>query len=207
MKVAIIGASGFVGSRILSEALSRGHEVTAVVTNPDKLPVDPRLTAVKGDATDPAALTPLLAGHDLVISAFNPGKDESGAGPRSIIDAAKRSGVARLLVVGGAGTLQVAPGQRLVDQPDFPAAWKAGALKTAAFLDLLRGEAELDWVFLSPAAMLAPGERTGKYRVGGDRLMTGPDGQSRISIEDYAMAMLDEAETPRHSRQRFSVAA
>jgi putative NADH-flavin reductase len=205
MRIAIIGASGFVGSRILSEALSRGHEVTAVVTNPDKLPADPRLTAVKGDATDPAALTPLLAGHDLVISAFNPGKDESGAGPRSIIDAAKRSGVARLLVVGGAGTLEVAPGQRLVDQPDFPAAWKAGALKTAAFLDLLRGELELDWVFLSPAAMLAPGERTGKYRVGGDRLMTDPDGQSRISVEDYAMAMLDEAETPRHSRQRFSV--
>lgn len=206
MKVAIIGASGFIGSRILSEALRRGHEVTAIVTNLDKLPADPRLTAVKGDATDPAALTPLLAGHHLVISAFNPGKDESGAGPRSIIDAAKRSGVTRLLVVGGAGTLEVAPGQRLIDQPDFPAAWKAGALKTAAFLDLLRGEAELDWVFLSPAAMLASGERTGKYRVGGDRLMTGPDGQSRISIEDYAMAMLDEAETPRHSCQRFSVA-
>ena len=206
MKIAIIGASGYVGSRILSEALSRGHEVTAVVTNPDKLPADPRLTAVKGDATDPAALTPLLAGHNLVISAFNPGKDESGAGPQSIIDAAKRSGVPRLLVVGGAGTLEVAPGQRLVDQPDFPAAWRAGALKTAAFLDLLRRDAELDWVFLSPAAMLAPGERTGKYRVGGDRLMTDADGQSRISIEDYSVAMLDEAETPRHSRQRFSVA-
>ncbi len=206
MRIAIIGASGFVGSRMLSEALSRGHEVTAIVTNPDKLPADSRLTAVKGDATDCAVLTPLLAGHDLAISAFNPGKDESGAGPRSIIDAAKRSGVARLLVVGGAGTREVAPGQRLVDQPDFPAEWKAGALKTAAFLHLLRGEAELDWVFLSPAAMLAPGERTGKYRVGGDHLMTDPDGQSRISIENYAMAMLDEAETPRHSRQSFSVA-
>lgn len=206
MKIAIIGASGFVGSRILSEALNRGHEVTAVVTNPDKLPADPRLRAVKGDATDSTALTPLLAEHDLVISAFNPGKDESGAGPRSIIDAAKRSGVARLLVVGGAGTLEVAPGQRVVDQPDFPQEWKAGALKTAAFLELLSGEAELDWVFISPAAVLAPGERTGKYRVGGERLMTGPDGQSRISIEDYAMAMLDESETPRHSRERFSVA-
>ena len=206
MKIAIIGASGFVGSRILSEALNRGHEVTAVVTNPDKLPADPRLRAVKGDATDSTALTPLLAEHDLVISAFNPGKDESGAGPRSIIDAAKRSGVARLLVVGGAGTLEVAPGQRVVDQPDFPQEWKAGALKTAVFLELLSGEAELDWVFISPAAVLAPGERTGKYRVGGERLMTGPDGQSRISIEDYAMAMLDESETPRHSRERFSVA-
>ena len=206
MKIAIIGASGFVGSRILSEALNRGHEVTAIVTKPDKLPAAPKLRSLEGDATDPALLAPLLAGHDVAISAFNPGKDESGAGPRSILDAAKRAGVARLLVVGGAGTLEVAPGRRLIDEPDFPTQWKAGALKTAAFLDLLRGEAELDWAFLSPAAMLAPGERTGTYRVGGDQLLTGPDGQSRISTEDYAVAMLDEAETPCHSRQRFSVA-
>ena len=206
MKIAIIGASGFVGSRILSEALNRGHAVTAIVTDPGKLPSAPRLRPVKGDATDSASLTPLLAGHDLAISAFNPGKDESGEGPRSILDAAKRAEIARLLVVGGAGTLEVTPGRRLVDEPNFPAQWKAGALKTAAFLDLLRGEAELDWVFLSPAAMLAPGERTGTYRVGSDQLLTGPDGQSRISTEDYAVAMLDEAETPRHARQRFSVA-
>lgn len=207
MKIAIIGASGFVGSRILSEALSRGHDVTAIVTDPVKLPSDAKLTAVKGDATDSMALASLLAGHDVAISAFNPGKDESGAGPRSIIEAAKRSGVTRLLVVGGAGTLEVAPGRRLIDEPDFPFQWKDGALKTAAFLDLLRSEAELDWVFLSPAAMLAPGERTGTYRTGRDQLLTGSDGQSRISLEDYAVAMLDEAETPRHSRQRFSVAA
>ncbi len=206
MKIAIIGASGFIGSRILSEALSRGHHVTAIVTNTDKLPSAPKLEPVKGNATDAPTLAPLLAGHDLVISAFNPGKDESGRGPRSIIDATKRSGVTRLLVVGGAGTLEIAPGRRLVDEPDFPAQWKDGALKTAAFLDLLRREADLDWAFLSPAAMIAPGERTGTFRVGGDTLLTGPDGQSRISVEDYAVAMLDEAERPHHSRRRFSVA-
>ena len=206
MNIAIIGASGNVGSRILSEALNRGHDVTAIVTNPGKLPAAPKLRAVKGDATDPASLAPLLAGHDLVISAFNPGKDESGAGPRSIVDATKRAGIARLLVVGGAGTLEVAPGRRLIDQPDFPAQWKGGALKTAAFLDVLRGEAELDWVFLSPAAMLIPGERTGRYRVGGAQLLTDEAGESRISLEDYAVAMLDEAEHPAHHRARFSVA-
>ena len=206
MKIAIIGASGFVGSRILSEALNRGHDVTAIVTDPGKLPAAPKLRTVKGNATDPASLAPLLGGHDLVISAFNPGKDENGAGPRLIVDATKRAGIARLLVVGGAGTLEVAPGRRVIDQPDFPAQWKAGALKTAAFLDLLRGEAELDWVFLSPAAMLTPGERTGRYRVGGDQLLTDEAGESRISLEDYAVAMLDEAERPQHHRARFSVA-
>ena len=206
MKIAIIGATGFVGSGILSEALERGHDVTAIERNPGKLAARPKLTPVKGDATDPDELAALIAGHDLVISAFNPGKDESGTGTRSIIAAVKQSGVDRLLAVGGAGTLEVAPGQRLVDQPGFPAEWKDGALKTAAFLDQLRGEADVDWVFVSPAAMIAPGERTGTYRVGGDQLMTGEDGQSRISIEDYAVAMLDEAEQPRHSRARFSVA-
>ena len=206
MKIVIIGASGFVGSRILSEALNRGHDVTAIVTDPGKLPAAPKLRALKGNATDPASLAPLLAGHDLVISAFNPGKDENGAGPRSIVGATKRAGIARLLVVGGAGTLEVAPGRRVIDQPNFPAQWKAGALKTAAFLDLLRDEAELDWVFLSPAAMLTPGERTGRYRVGGDQLLTDEAGESRISLEDYAVAMLDEAERHQHHRERFSVA-
>ena len=206
MKIAIIGATGFVGSGILVEALHRGHDVTAIERNAGKLPAHPKLTPAKGDVTDPNELASLIRGHDLVISAFNPGKDESGKGTRSIIDAVKQSDVERLLVVGGAGTLEVAPGKRLVDHPDFPAEWKDGALKTAAFLDQLRGEAEVDWVFVSPAAMIAPGERTGNYRVGGDQLLVGEDGQSRISIEDYAVAMVDEAEKPQHSRARFSVA-
>ena len=206
MKIALIGAPGFVGREILAEALDRGHDVTAIVTNPEKLPTRSTLTPARGDVADTEGLASLVAGHDVVISAFNPGKDETGTGTGSIIAAAKRAGVGRLLVVGGAGTLELAPGRRLIDQPDFPAEWKGGALKTAAFLDQLRGERELDWVFLSPAAMLAPGERTGAYRTGGDQLMTDASGQSRISVQDYAAAMLDEAEHPRHSRARFSVA-
>ncbi len=206
MKIAIIGATGLVGAKILSESLGRGHEVTAIVRNPEGLPTHPKLKAARGDATDPAELASLVAGHDVVISAFNPGKDVTGTGTRSIIDAAKRAGVGRLLVVGGAGSLEIAPGKRVIDQPGFPTQWKDGALRTSAFLDQLHGEAELDWVFLSPAAMLAPGERTGKYRVGGDQLMIDGDGESRISIEDYAVAMLDEAERPQHHRKRFSVA-
>jgi len=206
VKIAIIGATGLVGTKILSESLDRGHEVTAIVRNPETLPMHPKLRAAKGDATEPAKLASLVAGHDVVISAFNPGKDERGTGARSIIDAVKRAEVERLLVVGGAGSLEVAPGKRLVDQPDFPAQWKEGALRTADFLDQLRGETELDWAFVSPAAMLAPGERTGHYRVGGDQFMTDNDGESRISLEDYAVAMLDEAERPQHHRKRFSVA-
>ena len=206
MKIAIIGATGLIGTKVLLESLDRGHEVTAIVRNPDSLPVHPRLRAVKGDVTKPVELAPLVAGHDAVISAFNPGKDESGTGAGSIIEAIKHAGVERLLVVGGAGSLEIAPGKRLVDQPDFPTQWKDGALKTAAFLDELRGETELDWVFVSPAAMLAPGERTGHYRVGGDQFMTDSNGESRISLEDYAVAMLDEVERPKHHRKRFSVA-
>ena len=206
MNIALIGATGFVGSRILAESLDRGHAVTAIVSDPAKLPPAEGLRGVAVDATDPAALAAAVANHDIVISAFNPGADADGTGTRAIIDGVKRSGVGRLLAVGGAGTLEVAPGERLVDQPNFSAEWKQGALRTARFLDLLRAEAELDWAFVSPAAKLAPGERTGSYRVGGDQLMTDEQGESRISLEDYAVAMLDEAERPAHHRARFSVA-
>ncbi len=206
MKIAIIGATGFVGSGILTEALNRGHNVTAIVQNPERLPSHPKLRPVKAQVTDTGALTSVLAGHDVVISAFNPGRDETGVGRRSIIAAVKESDVDRLVAVGGAGTLEVAPGQRLVDQPDFPAEWKQGSLKTADFLRDLRGETKLDWTFVCPAAHLEPGERAGKYRVGGDQLMTDSEGQSRISIPDYAAAMLDEVETPKHPRARISVA-
>ncbi|WP_263263984.1 NAD(P)-dependent oxidoreductase [Pseudomonas sp. RIT-PI-S] len=206
MKIALIGATGYVGSPLLLEALERGHEVTAIVTRPMNLPDHPRLTAVQGDATDSSQLAERVAGHDLVISAFNPGRDPNGSGPQAIIDGVKRADVPRLLVVGGAGTLKLASGERVVDQPDFPHEWKEGALRTAAFLDQLRLEPELDWVFLSPAAMLVPGERTGHYRLGQDELLLDAHGESRISLQDYALAMLDEAEHPRHHRQRFTVA-
>ena len=163
------------------------------------------MTARKGDLTDVAELTGLIAGHDILISAFNPGKDATGTGPRAIVDAARRFRMGRLIVVGGAGSLEVAPGRRLVDEPDFPAEWKDGALKTAAFLELLKTEPELNWTFLSPAAKLESGERTGRYRIGSDRLLTNAAGESRISTSDLAVALLDEVERPRHNRRRFTV--
>lgn len=206
MKIALIGATGFVGAGILQEALDRGHEVSAIVRDASALPTAANLRATTANATDADALADAVREHDLVISAFNPVSDPDGRGTQAIIDGVRRAGVPRLLVVGGAGTLEVAPGQRLVDQPDFPAEWKDGALRTAAFLDQLRDEREVDWVFVSPAANLHPGERTGRYRVGGDRFMTDEAGESRISLADYAVAMLDEAERLAHQRARFSVA-
>ena len=206
MKIALIGATGFVGSKILPESLNRGHDVTAIVRDASALPTASKLRGVEVDATDAGALAAVLTGHDVVLSAFNPANDPDGTGTQAIIDGVKRSGVSRLLAVGGAGTLEIAPGQRVIDQPDFPAEWKSGALRTAAFLDQLRAENDLDWVFVSPAARLEPGERSGRYRVGGDQLLTDGAGESRVSLEDYAVAMLDEAERPQHHRARFSVA-
>ena len=213
MKVALIGATGFVGSQLLYEALNRGHEVTAIVRRTERLPARTNLTAKQGEVMDTEGLAGLLAGHDAVIAAFNPDRTVPGdvyermvAGARSIIAATKQSGVKRLLVVGGAGSLEVAPGQQLIDQPDFPAEWKAGAGSTRQFLYLLKDEPDLDWTFLSPAAMLQPGERTGQFRLGGDQMLVDAEGQCRISTQDYAVAMIDELEEPKHTRRRFCVA-
>jgi uncharacterized protein len=213
MKVAIIGATGFVGSQVLNEALSRGHEVTAIVRRAERLPVHLHLTAKQADIADTDALAALLAGHDAIIAAFNPDRTMPGdvfermvAGGKAIIEATEKSGVKRLLVVGGAGSLEVAPGQQLIDQPDFPPEWKAGAGGTKQFLYLLKEHPELDWTFLSPAANLQSGERTGKFRLGGDQVLVDAEGQCRISTQDYAVAMIDELEEPKHTRQRFCVA-
>ena len=207
MKIALIGASGYVGTSLLREALARGHQIVAIVrgTKPPKLH-DARLHWARGDATDPAILSGLVEGQDVVISAFNPVLDPAGSGMRTIVEGVKHAGVPRFLAVGGAGSLRLADGTRVMDQPDFPLQWKAGAERTAAFLDLLRTEKELDWVFVSPAAILVPGERTGHYRLGNDELLVDAKGESRISLQDFAMAMLDEAEKPRHHRERFTVA-
>lgn len=200
-KVALIGASGAAGSRILKELSDRGHEVTAIARNPQKIAVLPRVRAVQVDANDQAALAAALRGHEAVISAVH----FTASDPRTLIGAVRDAGVQRYLVVGGAGSLEVAPGQRLVDQPDFPAAYKPEALKGAEFLDLLRqGAGDLAWTFLSPSAEFTPGQRTGKFRLGGDQLLSGADG-SRISFEDFAVALVDELERPAHERQRFTV--
>ena len=200
MKVALIGATGMIGSRLLAELTSRGHEVTAIVRHPEEVTASPKVTAKKGDVYDEASLTALLAGHDVAISAVR----FSQSDPNKLIGAAKASGVKRYLVVGGAGSLEVAPGKKLIDTPEFPAMYKAEAAAGGAFLELLRQEPTLDWTFLSPSAIIAPGERTGKFRLGGDQLLTHDKG-SNISAEDYAVAMVDEIEKPAHSRRRFTV--
>ncbi len=213
MKVALIGATGFVGSQLLNEALNRNHEVTAIVRRTERLPVRPGLRAEAADIMDTDALAALLAGHDAVMAAYNPDRTVPGdvfermvAGAGAIIEATKKAGVKRLLVVGGAGSLEVAPGQQAIDQPDFPPEWKGGAGGTRQFLYLLKAEPDLDWTFLSPAAVLQPGERTGTFRLGGDQMLVDAEGQCRISTQDYAVAMIDELENPKHTRKRFCVA-
>jgi putative NADH-flavin reductase len=199
-KIALIGASGNAGSRILKELSDRGHQVTAIARNPQKIAALPNVVAKKGDVFDQAALSELLKGHDAVISSVH----FTASDPATLIEAVRASGVQRYLVVGGAGSLEIAPGQRVVDLPDFPAAYKAEATKGAEFLDKLKQEKQLDWTFLSPSAEFVPGERTGKFRIGKDNLLSNEQG-SRISFEDYAIALADEIEKPQRSRQRFTV--
>jgi len=201
MKVALIGASGNAGSRILKELSDRGHAVTAIARDPGRIASLPNVAPVKGDVMDQAGLTQLLRGHDAAISSVH----FSASDPGILIAAVKDADVGRYLVVGGAGSLEVAPGVALVSTPDFPAAYKEEALAGARFLDLLRQERNLDWTFLSPSAMFVPGQRTGKFRLGKDQLLADEKGNSSISFEDYAIALVDELEKPAHRRQRFTV--
>ncbi|QIG93283.1 NAD(P)-dependent oxidoreductase [Bradyrhizobium sp. 6(2017)] len=201
MKIAIAGASGQAGSRITAELARRGHAVTAIARNPEKIADLPGVTAKKGDVNDEAALAALWVGHDAAISSVH----FSVSDPAKLIGAAKASGTGRYLVVGGAGSLEVAPGVRLVTTPTFPAQYKAEASKGAEFLDLLRREKDLNWTFLSPSALFVAGERTGKFRLGADQLLTAADGKSWISFEDFAVALADETERPAHIRRRFTV--
>jgi uncharacterized protein len=201
MKIAVVGGTGRAGSRIVTEALARGHQVTAIARHPEKVPQAPNLAAKAGDASDPDALAKILSGHDVVISSLRFVESD----PAKLIAAVKKSGVKRYLVVGGAGSLEVAPGKALVDTPEFPAGARGEAGKGREFLNLLRGERELDWAFLSPSALFAPGERTGKFRLGKDQVLSDEQGKSWVSMEDFAIAMLDEVEKPKHSRQRFTV--
>jgi putative NADH-flavin reductase len=201
MKIAVIGASGNAGSRISAELARRGHSVTAIARHPEKIAAQANVTPTKGDVMDQAGLARLLAGHDAAISSVH----FLASDPAKLIGAAKESKVGRYLVVGGAGSLEVAPGVRLVTTPGFPVAYKAEAEKGAAFLDLLRAEKELNWTFLSPSALFTAGERTGKFRLGIDQLLTAADGKSSISFEDFAVALADEIERPVHIRQRFTV--
>ena len=200
MKIALIGATGNAGSRILAELSRRGHALTAIGRHPEKVAALPGVVAAKADADDVNGLAATLKGHDVVISSVH----FTASDPHKLIEAVHASGVPRYLVVGGAGSLEVAPGVKLIDTPQFPAIYKAEAAAGGAFLDLLRRESALDWTFLSPSAMFVPGERTGKFRLGGDQLLSNDKGSS-ISFEDYAIALADEVEKPAHSRRRFTV--
>ena len=200
-KVALIGASGAAGSRILKELSDRGHQVTGIARSPEKIAALPGVTTAKADAFDKVALAQTLRGHDAVVSSVH----FTASDAQTLIDAVRASGVKRYIIVGGAGSLEIAPGKRLIDQPDFPAAYKAEASKGAEFLDLLRTSArDLDWTFISPSAMFVPGERTGKFRLGKDQLLSTEAGSS-ISFEDFAIALVDELEKPSHVQQRFTV--
>jgi putative NADH-flavin reductase len=201
MKVAVIGASGNIGSQIVTEALSRGHTVTGIARHPEKIVQRPGLTAVRGDLSDARGLADTLRGHDATISAVR----FKFFKPAQLIDAAKASGVKRLLVVGGAGSLEVRPGVALLDTPEFPEVAKEEAAAGRDTLKALKAETGLDWTFLSPSSVIAPGERTGKFRLGGDQLLIGADGKSRISIPDFAIAMVDELEKSQHVGRRFTV--
>lgn len=210
MELIVFGASGLLGTRLVAEARERGHEVTAVARDASRLDDrEGRVRVASADATDPESVAAVAAGHDVAISAVT-----QHEAPEMLVDAARglleglaRAGVPRLISVGGAGSLEVAPGRRLVDTPDFREEWKREALAAAEALEVFRqAETPVEWSFVSPGALLAPGERTGRYRLGGDQLLVDDEGHSRISMEDFAIAILDEAETPRHPRRRFTAA-
>ncbi|WP_423603168.1 NAD(P)-dependent oxidoreductase [Sphingomonas sp. MS122] len=201
MKVAVIGASGRAGSEITRELAARGHSVIAIARKPEAIPRLPGVTPHAGDAASPAALADLIRGSDAVISALH-----FDVSAETLLSALKLAGVPRLLVTGGAASLEAAPGVRVIDDPAFPEEWKGAALGGIAFLDALRGETGIDWTYFSPAALLFEGPRLGAYRGGTDRLVTDANGESRISFADYAIAMVDELEQHRHSRARFTAA-
>jgi putative NADH-flavin reductase len=215
MKLTVFGATGNVGQRVVAEALRRGHEVVGVVRDPDAVQTpDKRLRLVKGDATNPGDVARVASGADAVVSAISPRPNSRGlpapslaANSRALIKGLRDAAVKRVLYVGGASSLEVAPGKALADLPDFPEVYREEAREGREALDIWRTEAKgLDWTYLSPAAEIAPGKRTGKYRTTDDKLLSDDKGKSFITFEDYAVAVLDELEHPQHVAKRFGVA-
>jgi putative NADH-flavin reductase len=199
--ITIIGASGNVGTQLVAEALRRSHTVTAVARDPSNLGQHAGLELKSVDFHDAKALQAAVTGYDAVVTSVR----FEGLRPSTIIEPIKAARVARLLVVGGAASLNMAPGQRLLDSPHFPAQYKAEASAAAAFLEALRQEPKLEWTFISPSAEFVNGKRTGSFRIGKDDLLTDVNGRSWISYQDFAIALFDELEHPVHLRQRFTV--
>jgi uncharacterized protein len=208
MNVVLYGATGMIGSRVLTELLSRGHHVTAVVRNPEKVPQQTGVVAVKGDVLDAKDVAAKSAGADAVVSSISPPPNAVGQvadSIQSLVQGVKDGGAKHLLVVGGAGSLLVAPGVDVIDSGHLPEAYKAIAIAHRDALNALK-TADIDWTYFSPAAFIQPGERTGKFRLGGDSLVVDEKGNSSISAEDYAIALVDELEKPQHIRKRFTIA-
>ena len=201
MKIALIGATGNVGSKVLTEALSRGHQVTGIARHVEKLKGRSGVIARQVDLAEEDKLAEALRGHDAVVLSVRYQNNDV----RHVLAAAKAAGVKRILFVGGAASLEASPGVRLLDTPGFPDVIKVEAAPAALALDRIREEKTLEWTFLSPSIMLVPGERTGKFRIGGDQVLKDEKGESRISQEDLSVALLDELEKPRHIRRRFTV--
>ncbi|WP_176057980.1 NAD(P)-dependent oxidoreductase [Paraburkholderia sp. BCC1876] len=210
LKIALFGATGMIGSRIAAEAARRGYQVTALVRNPARVPTDvANLTAVQADVLDAASVGAAVRGHDVVASAYSPPHGEAAVvstATRALVDGMRAAGLKRLVAVGGAGSLEVAPGKQLVDTEGFPDAYKAVALAHRDVLTYYRGVTDLDWTFFAPAALIAPGERTGAFRTGTNTLLADAEGNSRISAEDYAVAFVDELEQGRFVHQIATVA-
>ena len=215
MKLVVFGATGNVGQRVVAEALRRGHEVVGVVRDPDAVQSpDKRVRLVKGDATNADSVAKIARGADTVVSAISPRPNARGLpapslskNARALIQGLRAAGVKRVLYVGGASSLEVAPGKTLADTPDFPEIYREEAREGREALAIWRNEAKgLDWTYLSPAVEIAPGKRTGKYRTTDDKILFDDKGKSFITFEDYAVAVLDELERPQHIAKRFGVA-
>jgi hypothetical protein len=214
MKVVLYGATGMIGSRVLKELLSRGHVVTAVARDPSKLTAQNNLTVVKGDMLDADDIAKVAKGSEVVVSSYAPPAGPQGPLPdklhllaeatRALVAGVRRAGAPRIIMVGGAGTLEVSPGLEIVDSPGFPEAYKGIALAHRDAKNVLRSS-DLNWTYFSPAMMIQPGERTGKFRLGKDSLLSDEKGNSSISAEDYAVALVDEVEQGRHTKQRFTI--
>ncbi|MBU9252876.1 NAD(P)H-binding protein [Burkholderia multivorans] len=201
LNIALFGATGMIGSRIAAEAARRGHRVTALSRRPGA--AGDGITAKAADLFDPASVAAALPGHDVVASAYGPKQDDAAnvvTAVKALVEGARRAGLKRVVVVGGAGSLEVAPGKQLVDTEGFPAEYKAVAL------DYLKTVDDLDWTFFAPAALIAPGERTGTFRTGTGKLIVDANGDSRISAEDYAVAFVDALEQRRFVREIATVA-
>jgi putative NADH-flavin reductase len=200
-RVALIGASGKIGSKIAAELIQRGHKVTGIARNPEKVTVS-GITTAAGDFTQPEQMAKVLSGHDAVISAasFIPGQAEK------LIASVRQSGVKRFLMVGGAASLQTEPGgKKIIETIELPDAWKAPVMEGIRTLGLLRDVQDVDWTFFSPAVQIGPGERTGKFRLGEEVVVKDAAGASKISYDDYAIAMVDEFEQGKHIKSRFTV--